>query len=225
MNNYPLDSRWLLGREVRRQVGDGPGPFDHGRVHTAHSRVCGGRKERSHSGKVSHSIYTLVLYRYGTVCNVIQWCISLLRVIEGLGEGVAMPAMQAMISKWTPLQERSFLAAIIYAGMCRHILIDWHTLCYGTGVSNELCTLGTPAGNVISLPLSGILADSVSWESVFYVFGAIGVVWFVFWIWIVADTPAKHATITKVRARLHYMTKPCDMGHTCMAVWSLLIMG
>ncbi len=27
----------------------------------------------------------------------------------------------------------------------------------------------------------------------------------------------------QVRARLHYMTKPCDIGH--MTVWSLLIMG
>ncbi len=38
------------------------------------------------------------------------------RVIEGLGEGVALPAMQAMIAKWTPTNERAWLASIIYAG-------------------------------------------------------------------------------------------------------------
>ncbi len=38
------------------------------------------------------------------------------RVIEGLGEGVALPAMQAMLAKWTPANERGTLAAFVYAG-------------------------------------------------------------------------------------------------------------
>ncbi len=57
---------------------------------------------------------------------------------------------------------------------------------------------GSPAGNVISLPLSGVLADTVGWRWVFYVFGTVGVVWFVLWAWLVADTPQTHSSISKV---------------------------
>ncbi len=37
--------------------------------------------------------------------------------MKGLGEGVVMPAMQAMIAKWIPMDERAFLATIIFAGL------------------------------------------------------------------------------------------------------------
>lgn len=39
------------------------------------------------------------------------------------------------------------------------------------------------------MPVSGILATQYGWESVFYVFGAIGCVWFVIWILIVKKSP------------------------------------
>ena len=58
--------------------------------------------------------------------------------------------------------------------------------------------LGAQAGTVFSMPLSGILADEVGWESVFYVFGAIGVIWFVFWVFLCYDTPDTHPRITEV---------------------------
>ena len=42
------------------------------------------------------------------------------------------------------------------------------------------------------------MADKVSWESVFYVFGASGVVWFIFWVFLAYDTPLTHPRISKV---------------------------
>jgi len=95
------------------------------------------------------------------------------RILEGLGEGVALPAMHALVSQWFPVQERSRLASIVFAG--------------------------TQAGSVVSLPLSGILADDVSWESVFYIFGGLGIAWFVAWAIFVFDTPAKHPRISPVK--------------------------
>ena len=38
------------------------------------------------------------------------------RVIEGLGQGVTMPAMYTFLSKWSPPQERSMLVAFVLAG-------------------------------------------------------------------------------------------------------------
>ena len=55
---------------------------------------------------------------------------------------------------------------------------------------------GAQSGTIIALPISGILADTVNWESVFYFFGALGVVWFVFWMFLVYDTPGKHPRIS-----------------------------
>ncbi|XP_067388732.1 sialin isoform X1 [Emydura macquarii macquarii] len=92
------------------------------------------------------------------------------RVLEGLGEGVTFPAMHAMWSSWAPPLERSKLLSISYAG--------------------------AQLGTVVSLPLSGIICYYVNWIYVFYIFGALGVLWFLFWIWLVSDTPETHRRIS-----------------------------
>ncbi|XP_064597334.1 sialin-like [Liolophura sinensis] len=97
----------------------------------------------------------------------------LIRILEGIGEGVTFPAMHAMFGKWAPVWERSRLVSITYAG--------------------------AQMGTVVSLPISGILCDSHifgGWPAVFYIFGAVGCLWFVVWMFMVADTPAKHSTIS-----------------------------
>jgi sugar phosphate permease len=43
----------------------------------------------------------------------------------------------------------------------------------------------------------GVLANKLGWESVFYVFGVLGIVWFLFWWWLVYDTPQSHPTISR----------------------------
>lgn len=92
------------------------------------------------------------------------------RILEGIGEGVTYPAMHVMISKWSPPLERSKMVTFVYAG--------------------------AQIGTVITMPISGLLCEYVNWESVFYVFGAIGVLWSVFWFFFVFDSPAKHPRIS-----------------------------
>ena len=87
------------------------------------------------------------------------------RVIEGMGEGVTFPVMHAMLAHWSPPLERSKLSTFIYAG--------------------------SMMGTVASLPLTGLICDYWGWEAAFYVFGAFGLVWFIFWTIFVYDTPAK----------------------------------
>ncbi len=48
------------------------------------------------------------------------------------------------------------------------------------------------------MPLSGVLADQVGWEAIFYVFGALGIVWALAWFFLVFDAPAAHPRISKV---------------------------
>lgn len=50
---------------------------------------------------------------------------------------------------------------------------------------------GTFVGMVIAMSSCGILAQTYGWESVFYVYGIIGCVWYVFWIFLVRGSPEK----------------------------------
>ncbi|XP_054836407.1 sialin isoform X1 [Eublepharis macularius] len=92
------------------------------------------------------------------------------RALEGLGEGVTFPAMHVMWSSWAPPLERSKLLSISYAG--------------------------AQLGTVVSLPLSGLISFYMDWIYVFYIFGSLGVLWFLFWIWMVSDTPETHKRIS-----------------------------
>ncbi|XP_051880359.1 sialin isoform X2 [Pristis pectinata] len=98
------------------------------------------------------------------------YCVIVLRIIEGLGEGVTFPAMHAMWAEWAPPLERSTLVSLSYAG--------------------------AQLGTVVSLPLSGIICYYLDWSYVFYIFGALGVIWCLLWFWLASDTPETHRTIS-----------------------------
>uniref|UniRef100_A0A6I9VI59 Sialin n=1 Tax=Bactrocera dorsalis TaxID=27457 RepID=A0A6I9VI59_BACDO len=85
------------------------------------------------------------------------------RIIEGVFEGVTFPCIHAVWSRWSPPLERSRMASIAFAG--------------------------NYAGTVIAMPSSGLLASAYGWESVFYVFGTIGLIWFFIWIVVVRSGP------------------------------------
>ena len=55
------------------------------------------------------------------------------------------PSIHAIWARWAPPLERSRLAAVAFSG--------------------------SYVGSFLALPLSGILAQHISWESIFYVFG------------------------------------------------------
>ena len=57
---------------------------------------------------------------------------------------------------------------------------------------------GAQAGTMIALPVSGVLADEINWESVFYVFGVLGILWFIFWAYLCHNSPASHPRIDQV---------------------------
>jgi len=57
---------------------------------------------------------------------------------------------------------------------------------------------GAQFGTVISMPLSGVLSEygfAGGWPSIFYVFGAIGTLWSVAFLWLVHEDPESHPTI------------------------------
>jgi ACS family sodium-dependent inorganic phosphate cotransporter len=60
---------------------------------------------------------------------------------------------------------------------------------------------GTYIGMVISMSTCGILAQVYGWESVFYVYGIIGMIWYVAWVSIVRASPDHDRFITEEEKR------------------------
>lgn len=89
--------------------------------------------------------------------------IIVIRSLEGVALGVTFPAMMAINAIWAPPFERSIIMMIGSAGM--HV------------------------GTVMALAGSGFLNDSLGHESIFYVFGAFGVLWFILWLFVVRPSP------------------------------------
>lgn len=151
------------------------GSFFYGYVLT---QVPGGRMAELVGGKR--------IYGYGVLITAIftmltplaaHWNLPflvLVRILEGMGEGVTYPAMHAMLAHWIPPLERNKFAAIVYAG------------------SN--------IGTVVSMPLTGWLCSQSflgGWPSAFYIFGLLGMVWFVCWMYLVYDRPSEHPRISR----------------------------
>jgi ACS family sodium-dependent inorganic phosphate cotransporter-like MFS transporter 5 len=96
--------------------------------------------------------------------NMGIWWLIAVRFIQGLGEGPIVPCTHALLAKWIPPNERSRMGAFVYAG--------------------------AQFGTVISMPLSGLLSISTGgWPSIFYVFGAVGTVWCIAFLFLVFEDP------------------------------------
>ncbi|CAM1295990.1 SLC17A6 (predicted) [Pycnogonum litorale] len=93
------------------------------------------------------------------------------KMLQGLVEGVTYPACHGIWRHWAPPMERSRLATIAFCG--------------------------SYAGAVVGMPLSGILTTYCGWQSSFYFYGVMGLLWYVLWMWLTFEKPANHPTITQ----------------------------
>ncbi|KDO66840.1 hypothetical protein CISIN_1g010343mg [Citrus sinensis] len=98
------------------------------------------------------------------------------RVFMGIGEGVAMPAMNNILSKWVPVAERSRSLALVYSGMY--------------------------LGSVTGLAFSPFLIHRFGWPSVFYSFGSLGTVWFTVWLSKAHSSPAEDPQLRPAEKKL-----------------------
>ncbi|KAM7511974.1 hypothetical protein LguiB_010849 [Lonicera macranthoides] len=98
------------------------------------------------------------------------------RAFMGIGEGVAMPAMNNILSKWIPVSERSRSLALVYSGMY--------------------------LGSVTGLALSPTLIHNFGWPSVFYSFGSLGSIWFALWLSKAHSSPKEDPNLSPEEKRL-----------------------
>lgn len=85
-------------------------------------------------------------------------------------QGVVYPACHGVWRFWAPPAERSRLATIAFSG--------------------------SYAGIVIGMPVSGFLAQYLSWQAPFYFYSVLGIFWYAAFLWLVFEKPRVHPTIT-----------------------------
>uniref|UniRef100_J3KYT9 Major facilitator superfamily (MFS) profile domain-containing protein n=1 Tax=Oryza brachyantha TaxID=4533 RepID=J3KYT9_ORYBR len=126
------------------------------------------------------------------------------RAFMGIGEergeqeiqGVAMPAMNNILSKWVPVSERSRSLALVYSGMY--------------------------LGSVTGLAFSPLLIHNLGWPSVFYSFGSLGVVWFTTWARKAYSSPLEDPGISAKEKKL--ITSQSTGGEPVKEIpWGLIL--
>ncbi|KAJ8680612.1 hypothetical protein QAD02_016399 [Eretmocerus hayati] len=96
----------------------------------------------------------------------------LMRILMGLSEGDIQPGISNLLAQWVPAHERSLTASIVYTGI--------------------------RAGLLISTVISGLILSrsSSDWPWIFYLFGWIGVTWFIVFLFLCYSSPNDHPFIT-----------------------------
>src|SRR6185436_15090725 len=79
------------------------------------------------------------------------------RLLLGMGEGGGFPAATKAVAEWFPVRERSTAMGIINAG--------------------------TAMGGVIAPPAIAVILGYASWPWVFYLSGAVGLAWTLWWLY------------------------------------------
>merc|ERR1719357_303364 len=98
------------------------------------------------------------------------YLLIIVRVLMGLFEAASFPCITSMLARWAPERERATMTTIIMSG--------------------------SQAGTIVGFFVSGLLVDLVGWENVFYIEGGACFVWLALWLWLAADTPQAHSSIS-----------------------------
>ena len=158
-------------------------------------------------GILATAVFTLItpiVVEFGEAPGLI-----IIRVLMGLCEGTTFPALNAMLAQWTPPEERSMIGSLVFAG----------------------AQLGTVFANSVS----GIILhySTIGWPAVFYVFGSVGVLWFLIWLVTCYNSPDTHPFISerernflreKMQAHTHKKPPSVPWRHVLrsLPLWALI---
>jgi ACS family sodium-dependent inorganic phosphate cotransporter len=137
-------------------------------------QIVGGRLADRFGGKVVLGAGVLLWSLFTILTPPAAWMgftvLLLVRVGMGMGEAVTFPSIYSLFSKWVPLSERSRSVGLVNSGI--------------------------PFGTVFALVVTPIIVQKMGWEWAFYLFGAVGVLWFLFWQLSVTARPQEHAAVS-----------------------------
>lgn len=46
------------------------------------------------------------------------------------------------------------------------------------------------------MPVTGFISNSIGWPIAFYLYGGLGIMWSIIWVFVGSDSPSKHPSIT-----------------------------
>jgi len=128
------------------------------------------------------------------------------RILMGTGEAVTFPSIYTIYSRWVPLTERSRAVALANSGI--------------------------PLGTVFALVVTPWIVQAFGWEWAFYLFGAVGGLWWIAWYLQVTSKPAEHpridpqelAEITDgITPQNDAVSVPWKALFTSMPVWAIIV--
>jgi len=138
------------------------------------TQILGGRLADKHGGKGVLGVGVLVwsaatlLTPPAAAAGFAMLIVA--RILMGVGEGVAFPAVYSLYGRWTPRNENARAIGLTYAAI--------------------------PLGSVMALLVTPWIILQFGWEWAFYSFGLLGVVWYLFWRRLVTSHPAEHPSIS-----------------------------
>ncbi|XP_026315259.1 putative inorganic phosphate cotransporter [Hyposmocoma kahamanoa] len=109
------------------------------------------------------------------------------RVLQGLTQGFLYPSIHNLIGKWAPLEEKSRLGTVIYAG--------------------------SQFGTALQLMASGFIAEAWGWSGIFYVDGTLGAIWVAIYIFIGSSSPQSSTMISEKERNYIQKSLGHDGGH------------
>jgi ACS family sodium-dependent inorganic phosphate cotransporter len=128
------------------------------------------------------------------------------RVLLGLGEGVNFPSIHSLTSRWTLPSERARVLSVNYSGMY--------------------------VGTVLALSASPLIIKAFGWPALFYISGALGLVWVYVWMYLAADRPETSSRVTMPELELITSMRTAEARATRVpwaaiarepAVWAIVV--
>ncbi len=133
-------------------------------------QIVGGRLADRFGGKVVLGVGVLVWSLFTVLTPPAAYLglgvLIAARIGMGMGEAVTFPSIYSLYGRWVPLSERA----------------------RAVGFTNS----GIPLGTVFALVATPYIVEWLGWEWAFYLFGAVGVFWFVAWHRFVTAAPQAH---------------------------------
>ena len=104
------------------------------------------------------------------------------RILMGMGEAATFPAAYSLYGRWVPKTERSRAVALLIGGI--------------------------PLGTLFALTTTGWLISAYGWPIVFYLFGASGLLWAIFWYFLAYDSPSANPKVSAAERELLAHNEP-----------------
>lgn len=122
------------------------------------------------------------------------WSLVAIRLLFGMGEAGALPSIARAFTRWLPARE--------------------------SGRGFGLAVMAAALGGALTQPLVVAMLVLMHWRRSFVVFGLVGIVWVVAWLWWFVDDPHTHPSVNEAELRVIGRGPPAP--HTPFP-WALLL--